>query len=198
MKTYHLLCVGAALCATLTFPAKTLADGCPDVSGSYSDTVNTKVTQQITAADNSCIAGDVNSNSACNAFVGFMVDNAYNIPDFRITGGYLNAAGLNNFLSSIPPPANWVPLGTLATPASQTILIQAQNDANQGKAVIALSSGHVALVIPSMIMVGSGSFGACVPMSAAHFLGHPEKNYDAAPLANSFTSPNGVQLWEHS
>ena len=83
--------------------------------------------------------------------------------------------------------------------ASQDVLDQAQRDANNGVPVIAVSTDHVALLLPSPALVLSRGFAnLCVPMSAAHFAGDPSRNYASGPLSLSWPLPDGVSIWERT
>ena len=164
---------------------------CPAVTPP-SNATDQKISTGVVAADTSCIEGDPNGG-ACNAFVGMVIDKTYAIPDFQTPGGYLNSAGMFGYVSTHP---QWTLVGN-GDGGDQTALTQAQTDANNGIAVIALTGGHVALIIPSPVLIPSPSGGVCVPLSAAHFLNKPAANYTSGPLSKSWTSPKGVTLYEH-
>jgi hypothetical protein len=157
-----------------------------------SSAVSQNILAGVASADTSCIEGDPNGG-ACNSFVGMILDKTYGITDFQSNGGYLNSAGV---LAYVTTHSQWSSVGS-GDASDQSVLVQAQNDANNGTAVIAVTSSHVALIIPSPVLVPSGSWNVCVPFSAAHFLNKPSANYTSGLLAISWRSPSGVSLYEH-
>jgi hypothetical protein len=169
-----------------------LAADCIDVSNSFSGTVSERIVTAICSGDASCIESDPNGG-ACNAFAGYVLDRAYGISDFKTIGGYLVSAEIYNYVSDNTNHPAWIFLGAAN---SQSVLVQAQNEANSGIPVIALTTAHVAVVIPSIYMYSSSSWKLCVPISAAHFLNDPAENYDSGPLSKSWSSPEGVKLFE--
>jgi hypothetical protein len=166
---------------------------CPDVSDSYSANLFNTVTKSIALANTSCSTEGEPHGGSCNSFVGMVVDKTYGQPDLKTTGGYLSVTQLNTYLAS---STTWTFMGPAA---SQDVLNQAQRDANNGAPVIAISTDHVALLLPSPVLVLSRGFAnLCVPMSAAHFSGDPGLNYASGPLSLSWPLPDGVSIWERT
>ncbi len=166
---------------------------CPDVSDSYSPSLLATVTKGIALANTSCTTEGEPHGGSCNSFVGMVIDKTYGQPDLKTTGGYLSVAQLITYL---PTSTTWTFMGPAA---SQDVLNQAQRDANNGAPVIAVSADHVALLLPSPVLVLSRGFAnLCVPMSAAHFSGDPSLNYASGPLSLSWPLPDGVSIWERT
>jgi hypothetical protein len=166
---------------------------CPDVSDSYSANLFNTVTKSIALANTSCSTEGEPHGGSCNSFVGMVVDKTYGQPDLKTTGGYLSVTQLNTYLAS---STTWTFMGPAA---SQDVLNQAQRDANNGAPVIAISTDHVALLLPSPVLVLSRGFAnLCVPMSAAHFSNDPSLNYASGPLSLSWPLPDGVSIWERT
>ena len=166
---------------------------CPDVSDSYSANLFNTITKGIALANTSCISEGEAHGGSCNSFVGMVVDKAYGQPDLKTIGGYLTVKQL---IAYLPSSTTWTFMGPAA---SQDVLNQAQRDANNGAPVIAISTDHVAVVLPSQVLVLSRGFAnLCVPMSAAHFSNDPSLNYASGPLSLSWPLPDGVSIWERT
>jgi hypothetical protein len=166
---------------------------CPDVSTSYSANLFNSITKGVALANAACTAEGEPRGGACNSFVGMVVDKTYGQPDLKTAGGYLTVTQL---IAYLPSSTTWTFMGPAA---SQDVLNQAQTDANNGAPVIALSTDHVALLLPSPVLVLSRGFAnLCVPMSAAHFSADPSLNYASGPLSLSWPLPDGVSIWERT
>jgi len=184
------------LLAAAFFAAATVAGAhaaCPDVSDSYSANLFNTVTKGVALANTACTSEGAPHGDSCNSFVGMVVDKTYGQPDLKTTGGYLTVTQL---IAYLPSSTTWTFMGPAA---SQDVLNQAQRDANNGAPVIAVSTGHVALLLPSPALVLSRGFAnLCVPMSAAHFSTDPSLNYASGPLSLSWPLPDGVSIWERT
>ncbi len=181
----------AGFCAAATVAGARAA--CPDVSDSYSPNLFNTVTKGVALANASCTTEGEPHGASCNSFVGMVIDKTYGQPDLKTTGGYLSVAQL---IAYLPSSTTWTLMGPAA---SQDVLNQAQRDANNGAPVIAVSTDHVALLLPSPALVLSRGFAnLCVPMSAAHFSGDPSHNYASGPLSLSWPLPDGVSIWERT
>jgi hypothetical protein len=166
---------------------------CPDVSSSYSPNLFNTVTKGVALANAACATEGEPHGGSCNSFVGMALEKAYAQPDLKTAGGYLSVVQLHAYL---PASTTWTFMGPAA---SQDVLNQAQNDANNGAPVIALSTDHEALLLPSPVLVLSRGFAnLCVPMSAAHFATDPSLNYASGPLSLSWPLPDGVSIWERT
>lgn len=166
---------------------------CPDVSSSYSPNLFNTVTKGVALADAACTTEGEPHGGSCNSFVGMALEKAYGQPDLKTAKGYLSIVQLHAYL---PASTTWTFMGPAA---SQDVLNQAQNDANNGAPVIALSTDHEALLLPSPVLVLSRGFAnLCVPMSAAHFATDPSLNYASGPLSLSWPLPDGVSIWERT
>ena len=166
---------------------------CPDVSDSYSANLFNTITKSVALANTACTAEGEPHGGSCNSFVGMVVDKTYGQPDLKTTDGYLTVKQL---IAYLPSSTTWTFMGPAA---SQDVLNQAQRDANNGAPVIAVSADHVAVLLPSPVLVLSRGFAnLCVPMSAAHFSGDPSLNYASGPLSLSWPLPDGVSIWERT
>ncbi len=164
---------------------------CPNIGMSYSAQLGISEAAGLKAADDTCIEGSP-VRDACNSFVGMVLDKYFGYPDFKVAGRYLNAPELNTYL---PSSMVWTLLGYAG---EQLVLDQAQVDANNGAPVIALSRNQVALVIPSRSLYHSPTWNLCVPMSAAHFVDDPTRNYTSSLLSDPWETPHGVVIWERT
>ena len=125
------------------------------------------------------------ANTPCNIFLAKALESVYNISDFKKDGdSYFSA---NEISTAVQVNDKWTSLGKCS---DQATLIEAQNYANLGKAVIAvyennMGHGHVALVIPGEL-IASGTWGMACPNSASFFLNKANKSYVSKPLSFAF------------
>jgi hypothetical protein len=133
--------------------------------------------------------------SPCNRFVGKALRRVYNVDDFGPDekGEYLDANTIAGYLATSD---KWIFLGSAD---SQKVLNEAEEYANQGKALVAVKSddpnGHVALILPGDLSASNTWNGLRCPNSASFFLKHPEKSYVGKKLSYAFDSPVGVKIY---
>lgn len=134
----------------------------------------------------------IDDKSPCNYFLGRAIKKVFGINDFTEAGAadrYLSADRIAKFVKN--PENGWTELGP-ATDSSA--LNEAQGYANTGKAVIAVGSGHVALIIPGT-QKASGKWSSRVPCAASFRLDSPGKSFVGCPLAYAWTSPQTVKIY---
>ncbi|MFO7256280.1 MAG: hypothetical protein DIU61_001215 [Bacteroidota bacterium] len=123
----------------------------------------------------------------CSEFSGKALQTVYKLNDFYQPKEkrYMRVSEIIAFLQE---STSWTKLG----PAyQQSILNQAQEYANNKKAVIAVlpganGVGHVALILPGELQA-SGSWGLSVPNSASFLTIDPAKSYVGKGLSYAFT-----------
>jgi hypothetical protein len=127
--------------------------------------------------------------SPCNYFLGRALMRVYGVNDFS-TGAdtYMRAAAIAAYVADSD---KWTRLGEAT---DQSALRSAQGYANLGKPVIAVTSSHVALVIPGDLVM-SGNWNLKAPNSASFFIDEPAKSFVGKPLSYAFTSPANVQIY---
>jgi hypothetical protein len=161
------------------------------------------------AQENSCAKASTDdqfaSSSACNIFVGRVLETVYGVKDFESNKSgqaYLQANDIGTLLQT-GVLDHWKLVGTGDDQAS---LLQAKQYADQGKLVLAvyevpghLSNGHVALIGPGP-MTPSGSWKLSTPASASFFLGKPAKAFLGQPLTCAFPKEikSSVKIWVKS
>jgi hypothetical protein len=136
----------------------------------------------------------------CNSFVGNALSTVYRINDFysKDLGRHMLVSEISQFLQQ---NSQWTLLGR---GFEQKALMEAQNQANAGKAVVAVylnpeGIGHVSLILPGELK-SSGTWGFQVPNSASFFLSTPEKSYVGKGLSYAYERPllKGVLLYARS
>jgi hypothetical protein len=134
-----------------------------------------------------CYKNRVDS-TPCNRYVSRALREIYRIEDFKTKSGYMTTSEL---VVALRASSKWLQLGTADNDA---ILRLAQDEANTGRAVVALGPGHVALVIPGPVR--TTSWGSATPNSAslAHYAS--ELAYVGQPLSRAFKkeSRNAVSI----
>ncbi|HWY98093.1 MAG TPA: hypothetical protein VNY36_03305 [Bacteroidia bacterium] len=130
----------------------------------------------------------------CKTYVAKALKKIYNINDFDATGkpgGFLDVNAVANYIKK---DSKWKLLGDAS---GQDILKQAQDAANNNKAVVAMmvsdnGADHIAIIAP-------GSLTACgsikYPNSISFFINNPDKSYISKPLAYSFKSMDGIKVY---
>ena len=135
---------------------------------------------------------------SCNKYIGNALQLIYQCNDFyaKEKQRYLLAGEIYDYVRS---SSRWNLLGR---GYEQEALTQAQQQANQQRAVVAVyrsaaGEGHVAYVIPGELQA-SGSWGLRVPNSAAFFIKEPERSYSHKGLSYSFPRNliQSVELYE--
>jgi hypothetical protein len=149
--------------------------------------------EQFMACDNVVAAGI----NPCNRFIGGSLSSVYKINDFysKGLGRYMLVSEIATYLSG---NQKWSLLGK---GFEQKALVQAQELANTGKAVVAIylnneGIGHVSIILPGELKP-SGTWGFQVPNSASFFISTPERSYVGKGLSYAFERPllNGVLLY---
>ncbi len=137
------------------------------------------------------------SGAECKSYVAKALKAIYGISDFDAAnkpGGMLDVNSVANYIKK---SSNWKLLGDAS---SQDILKQAQDAANNNKAVVAMmvsdnGADHIAIIAP-------GSLTACggmkYPNSISFFINSPSKSYSGKPLAYSFRSMDGIKVYVRS
>jgi hypothetical protein len=125
--------------------------------------------------------------SSCIKYQGEALKVVYKVNDFYATksGRYMTATEIAKFLKE---STAWKALGPVY---EQSTLAQAQEHANNKKAVVAVYQnaagiGHVVLVMPGTLQP-SGSWGLSVPNVASFFGPQPERSFIDKGLSFAFT-----------
>jgi hypothetical protein len=179
--------------ALLTISRPSFAANCPD-AGACNPTTQKSIIEALTGTARSCVNNNagVNPQDACNVFVGAALRSAYNINDFFVASAshYYTSGEL---LKKLPLMKAWRELGTAD---SDSVLLTAQTDANAGYPVVAVTSGHVALIIPGTMMQ-STTWKTCVPNSASESTDPNGPHYIGKRLSTAWQSDDkpSIQLW---
>lgn len=133
----------------------------------------------------------------CNRFIGGALKTVYNVDDFysKAMGRHMVVSEISAFLQG---SASWTLLGR---GYEQKALLQAQEHANAGKAVVAIylneeGIGHMSIILPGELKP-SGTWGFQVPNSASFFISNPAKSYVSKGLSYAYERPllNGVMIY---
>ena len=152
-----------------------------------------KELEQFKACKNTATAGI----STCNKYIGSTLYTVYNINDFysKELGRHMLVSEVSQYLKG---NKQWSLLGH---GYEQKALVEAQEKANAGRAVVAVylneeGIGHVSVILPGE-MKPSGTWGIKVPNSASFFLTEPEKSYINKSLSYAYERPmlKGVLLY---
>ena len=165
----------------------------------HQDEWETYVTNLLTGflACNADMAGQNGRQYPCNKFLVMAVEKVYGIKDFFDSQGKPLRA--NQIVEQMRiTPETWTRLG-VAT--DQQVLMQAQEYANQKKAIVATKYvsggiGHVALILPGSLKL-SPSWNMQVPNSASFFINRPNMSYVSGPLSKAFVASDKseVEIW---
>ena len=142
----------------------------------------------------SCKSG--NKGAECKTYVAKAIKTMYGVNDFDAAGkpgGMLDVNGVANYIKK---SSNWKLLGDAS---SQDILKQAQDAANNNKAVVAMrvsdnGADHISVIAPGSL-VSCGKLGLKCPNSVSFFVNNPDKSYIGKPLAYSFKTLDGVKIY---
>lgn len=171
MKTFVALFLSTIACSTLS-----------------AQSLNPNWEKEITASLEQYLACSASAEtSKCGGVQGESLNTVYKINDFfsAKTGRHMTVNEVTGFLKQA---TTWTPLG----PAySQSTLTEAQQLANEKKAVVAVyqnaaSVGHIALILPGALEP-SGSWGLNVPKTASFFLPEPSRSFVNKGLSFAFT-----------
>lgn len=134
-----------------------------------------------------CAPNNTGTPTNCTKLQGETLNTVYKINDFfsQKAGRYMTVSEIAGFLKK---NGSWTALGPAYL---QETLTQAQQAANENKAVVAIyqnasAVGHVALVLPGELEP-SGSWGLNVPNTASFFLPEPGRSFVAKGLSFAFT-----------
>lgn len=132
----------------------------------------------------------------CKEFPAKAVNGYFGIADFideKADGGYV---AIEDIMAHVESASNWEKLG----PATdQGVLDQAQQNANEGKAVIAISDqqgiGNVAIIMEGK-QESSGSWGGLnCPNSASFFMKNHKGSYVGKKLSFAWGKPDGIWVY---
>jgi hypothetical protein len=148
--------------------------------------------------------GAITVNTACNIFVGTVIDNLYGVKDFYVsppqTGKSFYLANEIGVLLQTGVWPNWTDLGTAD---NQGVLNNAKSAADSGGLVIAVwvnpdaaSQGHIALIGPGPL-THSSKWNEDMPVAASLSLRNPGAGFLGKPLSCAFGSNKAaaVHLW---
>ncbi|MBT1689939.1 hypothetical protein [Dawidia soli] len=134
-----------------------------------------------------CAPNNTGTPTNCNKLQGETLNTVYKVNDFfsQKAGRYMTVSEVAGFLKQ---SGSWTALGPAYL---QETLSQAQQAANENKAVVAVyqnasAVGHVALILPGELEA-SGSWGLNVPNTASFFLPDPGRSFVAKGLSFAFT-----------
>jgi hypothetical protein len=134
-----------------------------------------------------CAPNNTGTPTNCTKLQGETLHTVYKVNDFfsQKAGRYMTVSEVAGFLKK---NGSWTALGPAYL---QETLTQAQQAANENKAVVAIyqnasAVGHVALVLPGELEP-SGSWGLNVPNTASFFLPEPGRSFVAKGLSFAFT-----------
>jgi hypothetical protein len=120
----------------------------------------------------------------------------YGVNDFDAAGkpgGMMDVNGVANYIKK---SSNWKLLGDASR---QDILRQAQDAANNNKAVVAMmvsdnGADHIAVIAPGSL-VKCGKVGLSCPNCVSFFINNPDKSFISKPLAYSFKTLDGIKIY---
>jgi len=147
------------------------------------------------------------ATSACNIFVGRVLQSVYSVSDFVVSPARPDQPFYTaNEIATLLQSGVWSGWTDLGTADSQDVLSQGKALADSGKLVVAVwqnpnanSPGHVALIGPGPL-TPSGSWGLNTPVAASFVLNQPLKAFLGQPLSCAFGSDknSAVHLWVKS
>ena len=127
------------------------------------------------------------TQNPCHQFVAQALEQIYSVTDFKNGGEYLRPSQIAELVSE---SADWIEIG----PANnQQTLSTAQERANEGIAVIAVSPVNAALILPGQL-IPSGSWELEVPNSASFFPWSPRGSYVGRGLSYAWQKTDSVDV----
>lgn len=135
-----------------------------------------------------------NKGAECKTYVAKALKAIYGITDFDASGKPGGALDINAVANYIKKDSKWKALGDAS---SQDVLKQAQDAANNNKAVVAMmvsdnGADHIAIIAPgTLVACGSLKY----PNSISFFINNPDKSYISKPLAYSFKTMDGIKIY---
>lgn len=127
---------------------------------------------------------------SCRSSAAQALEHIYGVKDLGSGDKYLDPTAIAKKVK-----ADWEHLGPVS---DQEALKKAQAAAGCGRAVVAVLSaengGHVAIILPGPLSHSAG-WKLDTPNSASFFMHNPGKSFAGKPLAYSFGSPNGVEIY---
>jgi hypothetical protein len=150
--------------------------------------------------------GAITVNTACNIFVGTVIDNLYGVRDFYVSPPQPNKPFyLANEIGTLLQSGIWQGWTDLGTADTQSVLNNAKNAADAGALVVAVwvnpdptDQGHIALIGPGPL-TPSTKWHENTPVAASLSLNNPGKGFLGKPLACAFKSGRAaaVHIWSH-
>ena len=128
----------------------------------------------------------------CKNFTARAICEYYGIEDLMKDGKYVDYPEIYNIVSTSP---EWKNLG-MAT--DQEVLDNAQNEANQGYAVVAVNTdddNKLAIMVIEGEQVKSSSWGTKVPTCAAFFPANGPEPFINKTMNYAWSKPDAIQLW---
>lgn len=128
----------------------------------------------------------------CKNFTARAICEYYGIEDLKKDGEYVDYPEIFEIVSNSP---EWKNLG-MAT--DQEVLDNAQNEANNGYAVVAINTEDkykLAIMVIEGEQAKSGSWGGNVPNCAAFFPANGPEPFINKTMNYAWGKPEGVQLW---
>jgi hypothetical protein len=140
-----------------------------------------------------------NKGAECKTYVAKAIKAIYGVNDFDAVGKPGGMMDVNSVANYIKKDSKWKLLGDAS---SQDILKQAQDAANNNKAVVAMivsdnGADHIAVIAPGSL-VKCGKIGLSCPNSISFFVNNPDKSYIGKPLAYSFKTLDGIKIYVRS
>ncbi|MGB1102153.1 MAG: hypothetical protein ACPG21_00850 [Crocinitomicaceae bacterium] len=152
---------------------------------------STAILEEIQGDYDACKSNETEARE-CNRFTAEALCRFYQIDDFQKDGEYVTYREIKDVVTL--NGGLWEPIG-LAT--EQDNLDYAQKNANNAEATIAFDptkSNHVAIILPGK-QSKSNAWGLEVPNSASFFI-HKHDSYINKGLSYSFSSPEGIILYQ--
>lgn len=158
-------------------------------SSAYSQSINTNWKNDLNTSLQqfmSCKGTTADGTNPCHKYIGESLNVVYKINDFysQKLGRFMVTSEIADFLKD---NKQWTKLG----PAyDQNVLKNAQDQANDKKAVVAVymntdGLGHLAMILPGELQ-SSGSWGLTVPNSASFLVTQPQNSYVGKGLSYAF------------
>jgi hypothetical protein len=137
-----------------------------------------------------------NKGAECKTYVAKAIKAIYGINDFDAAGKQGGCMDINGVANYIKKDSKWKELGDAS---SQDILKQAQDAANNNKAVVAVmpsdnGASHIVVIAPGSL-VSCGKVGLKCPDCVSFFINSPEKSFASKPLAYAFKDLDGIKIY---
>jgi hypothetical protein len=197
-----------SVAATLVLNSMLIADsGCTNINApetvSWTNTLLNAIAEDAFCSQASSDAAFA-ATSACNIFVGRVLQKVYSVSDFVVTPSRPDRPFYTaNEIATLLKSGVWSGWSELGNADDQDNLSQAKALADSEKLVVAVwqnpnqnAAGHIALIGPGPL-TPSGSWGLNTPVAASFVLNRPLKAFLGQPLACAFGSDKtaDVHLW---